>query len=130
MFLVLFLLYLYCSQLPKIIFMRLRIFCKGNCNYGERILEKLNFLTEQNKKIMSDFDDLQALVAKLGADNTAIKTGIATIIGKLPAEGGLTADQVATLKAEATQLVSDSDANVAALASGNGSAGTGTAAAQ
>lgn len=69
---------------------------------------------------MSAAEDLQALVARLTASQASlktsldtVKTGVATIVAGLPASGGLTADEVAALKASLTAAADTEDANAA-----------------
>lgn len=91
-------------------------FCSKRKKLLHRIEWKLDYLIQQNQKIMGDFEDVQALVQKLTDDNAAIKAGIATIIkNQLPASPGvgLTGDQVNQLKATLGGLITDQDAEVA-----------------
>lgn len=64
---------------------------------------------------MSAATDLQTLVAQLKGNLDTIKTGVATIVAGLPAEGGLTADEVAALKLSLQDAVAESAEDAAAV---------------
>lgn len=82
---------------------------------GKMTLE-FHFLNSKIEKIMSAADDLQALVASLKGSLDSIKTGVATIVAGLPAAGGLTADEVAALKASLTDAAGEASDDAAAVA--------------
>lgn len=74
------------------------------------------------EKIMSAATDLQALVDQLTASQAGlktsldtIKTGVATIVAGIP-EGGMTADEVAALKAKITSALATEQANASEAA--------------
>lgn len=86
----------------------------------EFLHQAFHFLNNKIDKIMSAAEDLQALVARLTASQASLKTsldsikaGIGTIVAGLPATGGLTADEVASLKASLTTAADTEDANAA-----------------
>lgn len=103
-------------------------------------LSKLNFITEQNFKIMSDLTDLQASIAALKADSVASKasldslqTSLTTIINGLPKTGGLSEEDVTTLKqnfADAQTASDDAAAEAAAIAAQAAAAANPSGAAQ
>lgn len=84
------------------------------------VLEKLNFLTKQNFKIMSDLLDLQSQVATLVANDAAKKVALddigaklTTIISSLPTTGGLSEADVLTLKGNLNDAITASAAVLA-----------------
>lgn len=99
----------------------LDIIIKENLDWSDRdILHKIlvnqHFIISKIAIFMSDFEDLQALVSRMKGNLDNIKTGVATIVAALPATGGLTADQVATLKAQLMDAAAESDEDAAAVA--------------
>lgn len=87
------------------------------------IIENQHLIIAQNFKIMSQAAvDLQALVDQMKASQTqtkasldSIKAGVATIVAGLP-DGGLTADEVAALKASLTDVAATEVANASEAA--------------
>lgn len=99
------------------------LFKEHHDQYSDRelllqVLENQHLIISQNFKIMSQAAvDLQTLVDQLKASQAATKTsldsikaGVATIVAGIP-EGGMTADEVAALKASLTDALTTEQAN-------------------
>lgn len=65
---------------------------------------------------MSAATELQTLIGQLKGSLDSIKIGVAAIVAGLPAEGGLTADEVTALKASLTDAVAEAAEDAAAVA--------------
>lgn len=68
---------------------------------------------------MSDLTDIQGILTQVGAKLTAINastTALGTLISGLPATGGLSEADVATLKSNASDILTQAGADADALA--------------
>jgi len=70
---------------------------KKNCR--RQIEGKLNFITEQNFKIMSALTDQEQILAGIKADIKVVADKLSSQAGGLP-EGAMSAEDVATFKKE------------------------------
>lgn len=90
-------------------------FCSNRKKTSYRLEEKIDFIIQKLHKMSQENDDLQALVNSIKSDLiavqgdlSAIKTGVAAIVSKLPSSGGLTQDETAALKVSLTDLAGSS----------------------
>ena len=67
-------------------------------------------IIKQNKAMSKEFIDLKASVDAVKLDLSDIKSKVGIIIGKLPDGSGMTAEEVADLKAELTDIHSTGQA--------------------
>lgn len=80
------------------------------------IIDELFSITQKLSIIMNVAQYLQALVTSMKGSLDTIKSGVAAIAAKLPADGGMTADEVAALKASLQDAVTEAADDAAAVA--------------